>query len=96
MLKLMGKKINTILGKLFLLNWPYEVTSQYNIVDIVLNKIVIEIAISYFSNKTSYFSNENIGCSAYWCLVRVPTSSGNHGKPGKSRKKIHVWKNHGI
>ena len=27
---------------------------------------------------------------------RVPTSSGNHGKPGKSRKKFHAWKNHGI
>ena len=29
-------------------------------------------------------------------LVRVPTSSGNHGKPGKSLKKFHVWKNHGF
>ena len=27
---------------------------------------------------------------------RVPTSSGNHGKPGKSLKKFHAWKNHGI
>ena len=27
---------------------------------------------------------------------RVPTSSENHGKPGKSLKKCHVWKNHGI
>ena len=23
---------------------------------------------------------------------RVPTSSGNHGKPGKSPKNFHVWK----
>ena len=28
--------------------------------------------------------------------TRVPTSSGNHGKPGKSLKKFHAWKNHGI
>ena len=28
--------------------------------------------------------------------LRVPTSSGNHGKPGKSLKKFHAWKNHGI
>ena len=27
---------------------------------------------------------------------RAPTSSGNHGKPGKSRKKVYAWKNHGI
>ena len=28
--------------------------------------------------------------------IRVPTSSGNHGKPGKSpKKKFHAWKNHG-
>ena len=27
---------------------------------------------------------------------RVTTSSGNHGKPGKSLKKFHAWKNHGI
>ena len=26
-------------------------------------------------------------------VSRVPTSSGNHGK---SRKKFHAWKNHGI
>ena len=26
----------------------------------------------------------------------VPTSSGNHGKPGKSLKKFHAWKNHEI
>ena len=25
-------------------------------------------------------------------VYRVPTSSGNHGKP----KKFHAWKNHGI
>ena len=25
-------------------------------------------------------------------LYRVPTSSGNHGKPGKSLKKFHAWK----
>ena len=30
------------------------------------------------------------------CLLRVPTSTGNHGKPGKSLKKFHAWKNHGI
>ena len=42
-------------------------------------------------------------------LYRVPTSSGNHGKPGKSLKKVSCmekswnfknseksWKNHGI
>ena len=29
-------------------------------------------------------------------VVRVPTSSGIHGKPGKSRKNFHAWKNHGI
>ena len=28
-------------------------------------------------------------------LVRVPTSSENHGKPKKSPKKFHAWKNHG-
>ena len=28
--------------------------------------------------------------------TRVPTSSGNHGKPRKSLKKIHAWKNNGI
>ena len=27
---------------------------------------------------------------------RVPTSSGNHGKPGKLLKKFHAWKKHGI
>ena len=27
---------------------------------------------------------------------RVPTSSGIHGKPGKSPIKFHAWKNHGI
>ena len=27
---------------------------------------------------------------------RVPTSSGNHGKPDKLLKKFHAWKNHGI
>ena len=27
---------------------------------------------------------------------RVPTSSGNHGKPGKSLRMFHAWKNHGI
>ena len=27
-------------------------------------------------------------------LGRVSTSSGNHGKPGKSLKKFHAWKNH--
>ena len=29
-------------------------------------------------------------------IFRVPTSSGNHGKPGKSQKKFHAWKSHGI
>ena len=29
-------------------------------------------------------------------ICRVPTSTGNHGKPGKSQKKFHAWKNHGI
>ena len=29
-------------------------------------------------------------------LCRVPTSSGNHGKPRKSLKKSIAWKNHGI
>ena len=28
--------------------------------------------------------------------IRVPTSSGNHGKPGKSLKKFHAWKILGI
>ena len=27
---------------------------------------------------------------------RVPTSSGNNGKPEKSLKKFNAWKNHGI
>ena len=27
---------------------------------------------------------------------RLPTSSGSHGKPGKSPKKFHACKNHGI
>ena len=27
---------------------------------------------------------------------RVPARSGNHGKPGKSQKRFHAWKNHGI
>ena len=36
-------------------------------------------------------------CSAFIeAKHRVPTSSGNHGKPGKSLKKFHAWKNHGI
>ena len=34
-------------------------------------------------------------CNCLSCC-RVPTSSGNHGKPGKSLKKFHAWKNHGI
>ena len=29
-------------------------------------------------------------------LYRVPTSSGNHGKPGKLQKKFHALKNHGV
>ena len=29
-------------------------------------------------------------------FIRVPMSSGNHGKTGKSRKNVHAWKNHGI
>ena len=37
---------------------------------------------------------------AYWVIckafVRVPTSSGNHGKPGKSQKKVPCMENHGI
>ena len=28
----------------------------------------------------------------WYDLNRVPTSSGNHGKPWKSLKKIHAWK----
>ena len=36
-------------------------------------------------------------CRAYsQFYYRVPKSSGNHGKPGKSPKKFHAWKNHGI
>ena len=31
-----------------------------------------------------------------YVLSRVPTSSGHHGKPGKSPKKFHALKNHGI
>ena len=27
---------------------------------------------------------------------RVPTSSGNHGEPGKSPKKVPCMENHGI
>ena len=29
-------------------------------------------------------------------IDRVPTSSGNHGKPGKSLKQIPCMENHGI
>ena len=55
--------------------------------------------------------DKDIHCQiAHDNIFRVPTSSGNHGKPGKSRKKsMHgkiikfekknpelSWKNHGI
>ena len=29
-------------------------------------------------------------------LYRVPTSSGNHGKPANLEKKFHTWKNQGV
>ena len=44
--------------------------------------------ITIFKQKVSYLG--------YLLKNRVPTSSGNHGKPGKSQKKFHAWKNHGI
>ena len=42
----------------------------------------------YGKNATAYGQGSFIS--------RVPTSSGNHGKPGKLQKKFHAWKNHGI
>ena len=41
----------------------------------------------------------NLGAMDRVCTCdrcRVPTSSGNQGKPEKSRKKFHAWKNQGI
>ena len=35
-------------------------------------------------------------CGILGQVCKVPTSSGNHGKPGKSLKKFHAFKNHGI
>ena len=56
-------------------------------------------------NLTSYLESlasiichiEEVSDAHAMALDRVPTSSGNHGKPGKSlKKKFHAWKNYGI
>ena len=48
-----------------------------------VQKFTYHMWFSYFQAKSAVIN-------------RVPTSSGNHGKPGKSLKKFHAWKNHGI
>ena len=32
-------------------------------------------------------------CQLIKSIKRIPTSSGNHAKPGKFQKKFHAWKN---
>ena len=36
--------------------------------------------------------SKHFGMQAIWAIVRVPTSSVNHGKPGKSLKKSLMHK----
>ena len=48
-----------------------------------LSAVEIDLTVSYMSGITA--------------ICRVPTNTGNHGKPGKlPQKKFHAWKNHGI
>ena len=42
-------------------------------------------------NKDSYINSPKVQgkkTNKKWVLIRVPTSSGNHEKPGKSQKKV--------
>ena len=64
---------------------------------------------NFFKVRLRTFLSTLIHVLFPYCYNRVPTSSGNHGKPGKSRKKVPCmekswilknpeksWKNHGI
>ena len=54
---------------------------------------VIYILNLYFHGQNHWLSIDVIYSQT---RNRVPTSSENLGKPGKSQKRFHAWKNHGI
>ena len=72
-----------------------------------MTKDVISLSISvlllfrhYKSHKITFGAPSSGGvlcsvCGAFIIQHRVPTSSGNHGKPGKS-KNFHAWKIYGF
>ena len=50
-----------------------------------------------YQNKISFAKSTYFFLSEYENVliinIRVSTSSGNHGKPGKPLKRLHAWKN---
>ena len=85
--------------------WKEDETFQYYRIVDNYYYVLVEVGLNLFIPKCGVllyppFKKLRLSVHQSVCLsvclsVRVPMGSENHGKPGKSPKKFHAWKNHG-